>query len=74
MRRIIGVVLAGGFTLAATGCVAVSAKNNRWASNLDAVVVDGKVYVVNVRTGQVAPVDMSCPTTISALTDDDCDD
>lgn len=70
MRRTLQMLVAGLLTLSATGCVAVSAKNNRWASDYDAVVLNGQIYIVNMRTGQVAVADAAKPVAIGALRDD----
>jgi hypothetical protein len=41
--------------LVSTGCVAVSAKNNRFGSARQAVVLGGSIYIVDTRTGAVWP-------------------
>ena len=75
MRRLVGVLGAALMLVGASGCVAVSAKNNRWAHELDAVAVGEHVYVVNLRTGQVAEVDTKQLTPIGQLCPpkDDCE-
>lgn len=73
MRRIVCALLAATLGVAASGCIAVSAKNNRFASDLDAVTVDGEIYVVNKRSGQVAKVDKTKLCCVRDLIDDDDD-
>ena len=69
MKRLSCAVLAVTLGIAGTGCIAVSA--NRFASDLDAVVSNGHIYVVNKRTGKIAQVDAGRLTTIRDLIDDD---
>lgn len=74
MRRILALVLMAGGLWLATGCVAVSAKNNRFASDHAAVVVDGRVYVINTRNGAVREVDLATARPMPFPDeDDDCD-
>ncbi|HRX84311.1 MAG TPA: hypothetical protein P5572_04755 [Phycisphaerae bacterium] len=74
MKRIQWVMCALALAVVTSGCVAVSAKNNRWASDLDAVAAGDHVYIVNVRTGQVAEVDTTRLSPVGALHERDCDD
>jgi hypothetical protein len=77
MKRVclLGLLCALGFV--ASGCVAVSAKNNRFASRLDAVTVGNQIYVVNTRTGEYAKIDPNdsakCVSLARLSDDDDCD-
>jgi hypothetical protein len=41
--------------LVSSGCVAVSAKNNRFGSARQAVVLGGAIYIVDTQTGAVWP-------------------
>jgi len=72
---LLGMLCACG--IIATGCVAVSSKNNRFASRLDAVTVGNEIYVVNTRTGEYATIDPNDPNKRVSLArlidDDDCD-
>lgn len=67
MRRILAAIGVLACGLAVSGCVAVTAKNNRWANELEAVAVDNQIYLVNVRTGQVATVDKSNPVPLATI-------
>jgi multidrug resistance efflux pump len=58
MRKILGLTLSLVVLLAGTGCVAVSAKSNRFGSDLDAVVVNDRIYVVNKITGCVKEINV----------------
>jgi N-acetylglutamate synthase/N-acetylornithine aminotransferase len=67
--RMLAVVgLAGVLT---SGCVAVSAKNNRYSSDLDAVVVNNRVAIVNTCTGEMAWLDSTDVVSLSELHDPD---
>jgi len=76
MRRLIISFAATALLLASTGCIAVSSKNNRFASDSDVVAVDGRVYVVNKRTGSVRAVDLCTarPLEMDELREADSDD
>lgn len=60
-RRAAAAVLAG-FGLLTLGCVAVSAKGNRFENRWDAVALDGRVYLIDTRTGNAHLVDVSHAT------------
>jgi hypothetical protein len=68
MKRTWVALCAATLAVVASGCVAVSAKNNRWANDLDAVAVGDQLFIVNVRTGQVARADTERLTPIGMLT------
>jgi len=59
MRQGLLAVLALACFLFSTGCVAVSAKNNRFASGSELVSHDGQVYLVDKCCGKVWKVDTS---------------
>lgn len=62
--------------LASSGCVAVSAKNNRFGSAKQAVVVGDRIYIVNVENGSVSearPIGSAETTTRHAERVDDID-
>ena len=61
MRRLLISLAAVAMFVTATGCIAVSSKNNRFASDADVIAVDGRVYVVNKCTGAVRTVDERGP-------------
>lgn len=48
-------------TFTATGCVAVSAKGNRWGTRYQVFVAKDQVYVFDSVEGCVAKVDVSNP-------------
>jgi len=58
MHRIIvrALLLAG--IIATSGCIAVSAKENRFGPECETVVVNDRVYVVNMSTGKVGEIDL----------------
>ncbi len=70
MVRFLSVAFGLGLLLVGTGCVAVSAKNNRWVSEREAVVVGDQVYVINTKTGRAYTVDLSGAGPVPAV--DDC--
>lgn len=57
MRTFIAVA-AGLSLLSLAGCVAVSAKGNRFGTGRAVVAVDGRVYVVDTSNGHVCEVDV----------------
>jgi hypothetical protein len=61
MRRILMVFVAMGLLIAATGCVAVSAKHNRFGCECQVVAAGPgeRVFVVNPQTGEIREVDLS---------------
>ena len=59
MNRIVLRVLPLVALLASSGCIAVSAKNNRFGPECEAVVVQDRLYVVNTSTGNVGEIDLS---------------
>ena len=73
MRKVIVSLVAAGLLLTATGCIAVSSKTRRFASDSEVVAVNGRVYVVNKRTGQVRQVDLdrARPLESSAAVDEE---
>jgi len=74
MKRLICAALVVCTVGSFAGCVAVSAKNCRWPSEVEAVAVGDKIYVVHTRTGRVAQVDTTKLCCIRDLDDDDhCD-
>ena len=76
MRRLLISLAAVAMFVTATGCIAVSSKNNRFASDADVIAVDGRVYVVNKCTGAVRTVDLNAarPIVPGEFSEDDCDD
>jgi len=44
------------------GCLAVSAKNNRYRYKHEVVAVDGQAYLINLETGKVQQIDLSDAT------------
>jgi len=62
MRRLMLCVIGLAMAAATTGCLGISAQDNRkWgeAGNSQVVTVQGEVYVVNKRTGQARKVDLA---------------
>lgn len=55
LRRIVPLALL--LPLIATGCVAVSSKNNRFAQPRTAVVLNNRVYLVDTRDGTLYELD-----------------
>lgn len=58
MTRICLVALLAAFVGLGSGCVAVSAKNNRFSDESDVVAVRDRVFVINKRTGRAWEVDI----------------
>jgi hypothetical protein len=53
-------IVLGAFALSSTGCVWAAGNRTRIeSSNRQAVVVDGEIYVVNVKSGAVWKVDQA---------------
>lgn len=51
--------LAAAACLALTGCVAVTAKDNRFGSGYEAVALRDRIYLINVETGKAQIIDVS---------------
>ena len=66
MRRLILGVIGLAMAAVTTGCLGISAQDNRkWGPSTDSqvVTVQGQVYVVNKKTGAVRKVDLSAAET-----------
>lgn len=59
MVRALCVAMGLGILLLGSGCVAVSAKNNKLICDRHAVVVNDQVYVVDTASGKAYTVDVS---------------
>ncbi len=59
MRRKLGCMALATILVAGSGCVAVSAKNNRLGSGRQVVAVNGQVYVVDTDCGTVYEIELS---------------
>ena len=59
MSRIVLRVLPLVALLASSGCIAVTAKDNRFGPECEAVVVQDRLFVVNTATGDVGEIDLS---------------
>ena len=62
MRRLMLCVIGLAMAAATTGCLGITAQDNRkWgkAGNSEVVTVQGEVYVINKMTGQARKVDLS---------------
>ena len=62
MRRLMLGVIGLAMAAATTGCLGISAQDNRkWGKATDSqvVTVQGEVYVVNKKTGEARKVDLS---------------
>ena len=62
MRRIMLGAIAGAMLIGSGGCVALSAKNNRFGSDGEVVAVDGHVYLIDTRSGAAREIDLSAAT------------
>lgn len=51
--RALMITVASAALLASTGCVAVSAKDNRVGVSRQAVVINDKVYIVDLEEGEL---------------------
>ncbi|MCK6483660.1 MAG: hypothetical protein HUU22_14570 [Phycisphaerae bacterium] len=58
MKRLFLAALVTTFVGLGSGCVAVSAKNNRFSDESDVVAVRDRVFVINKRTGHAWEVDV----------------
>ncbi|QOJ13186.1 MAG: hypothetical protein HRU75_00420 [Planctomycetia bacterium] len=61
-RRWIATALIAAIVAGAAGCVAVSAKHASIDTGRCAVAMDGRVYLIDTRTGEVQHVDVSKAT------------
>ncbi len=57
-RTLLGVLL-GGMLIASTGCLAVTAKNNRLGSDREVVAVNGRSYLIDTQSGAVRELDLA---------------
>lgn len=75
LRNLSGVLLAG-MLIASTGCLAISAKNNRFGSDREVVAVNGRVYLIDVKSGAVRELDLAAarPFEPGSKSDDGGDD
>ena len=62
--------ILAGLALTSSGCVAVTAKGNRFENRWDAVAVDGRVYLIDTRSGEAHVIDVSHATPFEKRCDD----
>lgn len=68
MRKL-GMLTLLAIAVCSTGCVAVSAKGNRWGTRYQVFVVKDQVMVFDSTTGGVAKVDITNPPPFEPRTD-----